>query len=97
MMSAINHIFNDNNQQSPLAALHELTHRAKEEEEEDEIGMPEMPEMTHDHFMPPMEMEVPRAMEAIQQMIQHMVRPMFEPREVRPAPSLSPSQSTLTT
>lgn len=89
MMDAINHIFNDNNEQSPLAALHELTHRAREEQEQGESEMPEMPEMpemTHDHFMPPMEIEIPRAMNAIQEMIQHMVRPMFEPREVRHGP-----------
>jgi len=74
LFDSIDHIFNDRNEdQSPISALHELSHRTRDTEGH-----------SHQDFVRPHRPHGPGPIVDIQRMIQSMVRPLFEPRELRP-------------
>merc|ERR1719502_734048 len=75
LFDSIDHIFNDRNEdQDPFSALHELTHRSRDAEGH-----------THQDFVRPHRPRGHGPILDIQRMIQSMVRPLFEPRELRHA------------
>merc|ERR1719502_649921 len=75
LFDSIDHIFNDRNEdQDPFSALHELTHRSHDAEGH-----------MHQDFVRPHRPRGHGPILDIQRMIQTMVRPLFEPRELRHA------------